>query len=627
MEYLEELGLQVYSPAGSMISSDNSTQRQTDNLTALVAEETLTFAEARQRGGAIARALAEAGLATGDVVAVATAHRSSFYCCFAGCYAAGFPIAVLDPSAAIQELALMLRKAAPSALIADDAILRRLVDTTDAELPEVIRGIPGKKASGKFPRWLSSWLDLRTSRLQWPPLPSVPQGRVEPGFAPVPEEQPAYVIFTSGTTSKPKAAVISRAALQYHVGTLSRVFGYGEDARLLCYFPTHHTDGLVHGVAASLLTGMTVVQPGRFTNSTDLEHVLRSNRISHFLAVPTMLAMIKRTFGDRPKLFQFEGFRSLISTAGYLDEALWKGIENLFNIRVSNFYGMTETVSGSLYCGPDDAQYRFGTLGKPVDAEVRIVSEGGEEVPANTVGELQIAGQHLMSGYLDDREATQAVMTDGWLSTGDLFTRDECGVFRFRGRLKNIIKRGGITVYPEDVRNVVGAMPGVLEVEVLGVPHTMFEETIAVCAVVEAGIDSEQLRAWCRNRLSPERRPDRIELMESLPRGPSGKVLQDALLSALGERRVGIDQPPTSHRDRVIGLAAEIFSVERSALDETSSPDTVEDWDSYASMELVIALEKEFAIRLKPHAIMRMRDLGRTIEIVGAEVVRADSAK
>lgn len=610
-----------------MIRSVSSIQRPPENQTALVAERSLTFIEAQQQGEAIGRALAEAGLNIGDVVAVATTNRASFYCCFAGAYAAGFPVAVLDPSAATRELTSMLRKAAPTALIADDHILRRLADCTDAALPRVVFGISGEEANGKFARWLPRWLNFRNSTPRWASLPDCARGAAQPSLAPVSDDQPAYVIFTSGTTSKPKAAVISRGALRHHVETLSRVFGYGEDARLLCYLPTHHTDGLVHGVAASLLTGMTVIQPGRFTISSNLEKVLRTNRISHFLTVPTMLAMIKRTFGDRPKLFQFEGFRHLVSTAGYLDKQLWRDFEDLFSVRVSNFYGMTETVSGSLYCGPDDDTYQMGTLGKPVDADVRIVGESGDALPDNTVGELQIAGKHLMTGYLDDRDATEAVLADGWLSTGDLFTRDEAGVFRFRGRRKNIIKRGGITVYPEDILHVVREMPGVLEVEVLGVPHATFEETIAVCAVVDAGIEPGQVQAWCRDRLSPERRPDRIELMDSLPRGPSGKVVQDELLALLGDREIGSDELSASHRDRVIRLAADVFSVEQLELDETSSPDTVEGWDSYASMELVIALEKEFAIRLKPNAIMRMRDIGRTIEIVGAELKRAESGK
>ena len=595
--------------------------------TALVAESTLTFRDVRRQAGAIGRAFAEAGLEAGDLVAVATAHRTSFFSCFAGCFACGFPVAILDPSAASQELAAMLRKADPAALIADASILRCLSEQTDVVLPDIVWAIGAEGTTRKSAKWLPAWMNRKLSSSRWPALADVLADEAEPEFDSVDAELPAYVMFTSGTTSKPKAVVISRAALSHHVGTLADVFGYREGARLLCFLPTHHTDGLVHGVAASLLTGMTVVQPGPFTQTVDLEQLLRANSISHFLTVPTMLAMIKRTFGDVPDLFQYGGFKSLISTAGYLDEQLWEAIQDQFSIRISNFYGMTETVSGTLYCGPDDSTYRFGTLGKPVDAEVRIVSDSGNVVPENTIGELQISGKHLMTGYLDDPEATDGAIKDGWLSTGDLFTRDEDGVFRFKGRLKNIIKRGGITVYPEDIRNVISAMPGVLDVEVVGVPDAVFEEIIAVGATVEAGVDRDQVRAFCRDKLSPERRPDRVALMDSLPRGPSGKVIREELIALLGGRKDESHGSRTSLRDQVIKVAAEVFAVDPSRLDESSSPENVDDWDSYAGMQFVLALEEKFALRLGARAIMRMRNIGNAIEIVSAEVTANEEGR
>ena len=421
-----------------MTSSAASDKLPPPEHLAFVAEKSLTFGEVRSQAAAIGRALREAGIQTGDQVAVVTAHRASFYCCFAGCFATGFPVVVIDPHAATQELELMLRKASPAALIADESVLRRLSEHTDVALPRVTWRVGSRQSVVTPWSWLSVWRSRMFARPNWPALEKNSVGNLRPISSTVDDNLPAYVMFTSGTTSKPKAVVVSRVALRQHIDTLSRVFGYGDGVRLLCYLPLHHTDGLVHGVVASLLTGMTVVHPGPFAASVDLEHVLRASKISHFLTVPTMLAMIKRTFSDRPDLFQYEQFRSLMSTAGHLDEQLWKEFQDLFDIRVSNFYGMTETVSGSLYCGPNDNTYQFGTLGKPEDSDVRIIDECGNVMADDSVGELQISGDHLMMGYLDDPEATKAAMNDGWLSTGDLFVRDSGGYFHFIGRRKNI---------------------------------------------------------------------------------------------------------------------------------------------------------------------------------------------
>ncbi len=558
--------------------------------TAIVAESCLTHQEIRQQSATIGRALAAAGLRPGAPVAVAISHRTSFYVCFAACFEAGFPVVVLDPAAATMELVLMLQKARSAALVADAAVLERLAGQSGFDLPEVVWETPTFAGPSKVTN--------------------------ESGSQSIDDDIPAYVIFTSGTTSAPKGVVVSRSALRRHVATLSNIFGYNDDARLLSFLPTHHTDGLVHGVAASLLTGMTVVQPGPFTQTTDLEQLLRANKISHFLTVPTMLAMIKRLFADRPGLFRYKEFAQLVSTAGLLDDSLWQEFQDWFDIRISNFYGMTETVSGALYCGPDDITWRLGTLGKPIDADIRIVAASGAMVATGAIGELQISAPHLMTGYLGDPKATDAVLTDGWLSTGDLCSQDEDGFLRFHGRLKNIIKRGGITVYPEDIGMIVAAIPGVLEVEVVGIPDPTFEQIIVVCAVAESNVSAADIRAACRANLAPERRPDRIELLQRLPRGPSGKVRRELLVKSLGGAAKVAEQGAGSLRERIIEVAAHIFDVPPANLNEGSSPETVENWDSYAGMEFVLALEKEFSVRLRPRDIMRMSSVGKAIEIV-----------
>lgn len=583
---------------------------------AFIGETSLTFGDVKAKAATIARALDEAGLKPGDVVAIATSRGAHFYTCFAACFFRGYPVAIIDPGAGIREFGLMLRKAAPSAVIADEELLQQLADGPgDIPSRNVFR-IDRRKMHDTGSQSMEDGPGTFVTEI--PSIDELGPPAAAPLEISASPALPAYIIFTSGTTSNPKAVVVSRHALRHHVATLSRVFGYDQNARLLHYLPTHHTDGLVHGVAASILTGMTVVHPGTFDASINLKQALRANEISHFLAVPAILSIIRQTHGNCGELFLYDGFRNLISTAGYLDTSFWEEFQAFYGVRVSNFYGMTETVSGSLYCGPGTETFRTGTVGKPIDAQVRIVNENGSILPTGEIGELQIAGEHLMSEYLDDPGATRAAIADGWLSTGDLFRQDNDGFFHIVGRKKNVIKRGGITVYPEDIRRVVADIPGVEEVEVIGMPDTVFEEIIVVCAVVRDGLGADEIRTLCRRELAPERRPDRVALLNKLPRGPSGKVQRDALVSVLEESGRSVESSDDSLRDRVFGLAADVFACKVTDLDEASSPDTLDNWDSYAGMEFVLALEQEFDFRLGAEDIMAIRSIGAALEVVSA---------
>lgn len=553
-------------------------------------------------------------LQPGDTIALASADCACFIAVFAACFSCGLPVSIIDPAASARELELILRKSAPRALITDKSMPGRLAGSGESKAPQLTWHVHPSETRRKT--ILLSPCEKGTTRPttrspdQFDRFPISPESHSP--------ELSAYSICTSGTTSDPKVVSISRRALQFHVRTLAEVFGYDRHARLLTYLPTHHTDGLVHGVAAPLFTGMTVVNPGPFDPTVNLKETLRAHEITHLITVPTMLSMIRHHYADSSDLFHVDSFRTLVSTAGYLDAKFWKDFQDFFGVRVSNFYGMTETVSGSLYCGPDSANFRLGTVGKPIDAKVRIVNENGAEVRARETGELQVSGAHLMSGYLNDTAATRAVLNDGWLSTGDLFTKDEEGFFSIVGRKKNIINRGGVTIYPEDLQRILAQMPGVTEVEVIGLPDEIFEEIVVICAVVNDEVSADDIRAFCRREFSAERQPNKVELMDRLPRGPSGKVRRNALIAEIASRNAPGNANKDSVRDRVFDLAAQVFSVSREDLDDQSSPDSVDNWDSYAAMEFILSLEREFGIRLKASDFMQILNIGLAIDVVSA---------
>ena len=305
----------------------------------------------------------------------------------------------------------------------------------------------------------------------------------------------------------------------------------------------------------------------------------------------------------------------VISTAGYLDENLWRSFEARARVRVVNVYGLTETVAGSLFCGPDDATRRIGTLGRPVDCRARIVGPEGRDLADGETGELLLAGENLMRGYLGEPEATAAVLKDGWLHTGDRVRRDSDGFFHFVGRLKNVLVSGGHTIQTEEITAALKLHPAVSQAVTIGMAHAELEE-VAVAAVVPlagASVDEEALIEHCRAHLAPYKVPRRIVILQHLPYGPSGKVRADDLRALIAKGQA--EASSKGMDDRVLEIARRCFH-SRTELSAESAPETTPGWDSMAHLEFVIALEAAFEIRMSSQDIMNMTSLGAAVAIV-----------
>jgi long-chain acyl-CoA synthetase len=251
------------------------------------------------------------------------------------------------------------------------------------------------------------------------------------------------------------------------------------------------------------------------------------HHITHFYTVPTVLALIDRLHETPHEAFATTAFRYVISSAGMLNESLWRRFEERFGVMIVNVYGLTESVTGALYCGPDPATRRIGTLGKPVDTEVRVIDADGADVARGAVGELLLRGPQMTPGYFRHPEASRAVIRDGWFHTGDLVRFDEDGFCEMIGRKKLVIMRGGVSVYPEKVNAALLSHPDVQDSVTFGEQDAIWEERLISVVILNGGADATPaaLLAHCRDRLEAENVPDEIHIVEDLPRGPAGKPL------------------------------------------------------------------------------------------------------
>jgi long-chain acyl-CoA synthetase len=287
-------------------------------------------------------------------------------------------------------------------------------------------------------------------------------------------------------------------------------------------------------------------------------------------------------------------------------------------VPIVNLYGLTETVTGGVFAGPDATTGVPGSIGMPMDCELRIVDDQGGDVAAGESGELLMRGDLLMSGYFGDPELTASVLRDGWLHTGDLARRDATGLCWIIGRVKNIVIRGGYNISPEEIAEVLQRHPRVREAIAFGMPDPVWGETVAALVVVESNLDAEQLRAHCAARLEAWKVPTRIEIVDGLPRGRSGKVMIEAARDMLGSAASATNPhgPGADAAERLLKVAAASFKTEPGKLGLHSTPEDVPGWDSLAHMQLVGALEKEFGVQLHARDIMALDRLDKALKMV-----------
>jgi long-chain acyl-CoA synthetase len=439
------------------------------------------------------------------------------------------------------------------------------------------------------------------------------------------ETTTALMLFTSGTTSRPKVVELSRANIAAQAQTFQGLYGYGPDCRVLNPLPLHFTDGLMHGPMMAFLSGATLIRP-RVFDFQKVEEMMLSiyrDRITHFIVVPALLSFMDRLGGRFDDAFRTPDFRYIRSSGDRLPEILWRAVQERYGVRVVNTYGLSETVCEAIYCGPRDDLHRLGTIGKPVDCEARIVDEQGAEVPPGETGELLIRGTNVMKGYRGQPELTAETVVEGWLRTGDFATRDADGFITIAGRKKSLIISGGTNIQPQDIVDCLLAHPGVAEAFALGLPDPVFNE-IAACAVVprDDTLTEVELAAHCRGNLAPHKVPRRFLILPELPRNAAGKVLGSDLAArfnpAPGDRRVaGADVEA-----EVLSLAASVFRSPPSSLRPTSTPRDTPGWDSLAHMALIAAVEERFDIRLSAGELLRVGRLGDLAKIArehGAE--------
>ena len=339
------------------------------------------------------------------------------------------------------------------------------------------------------------------------------------------ESDTAVLLYTSGTTGRPKGAELTHANLASNAQGSRDLFDFDPGTVCLGALPLFHSFGQTCGMNATLGGGGTLTLVPRFDPGKALE-VIQRDRVNIFQGVPTMYGAMLH-LSDRER-YDVSSLALCASGGSAMPVELMRGFEEAFGCMILEGYGLSESSPVASF-SHRDRERKPGSIGTPIEGvSMKIVDDDGAEVPAGEVGEIVIQGPNVMKGYWNRPEETAETLVDGWLHTGDMGRVDDDGYFFIVDRKKELIIRGGYNVYPREVEEVIYEHPDVREAAVLGVPDDEYgEEVAAAISLVDgATVDAAQLRAWIRERVAAYKYPRTVWIVDDLPKGPTGKILK-----------------------------------------------------------------------------------------------------
>jgi acyl-CoA synthetase (AMP-forming)/AMP-acid ligase II len=478
-----------------------------------------TYAQLNQRCNRIANVLLERGVKPGDRVATLLKNSIEFVESYYAIAKIGAVMVPVNWRLVANEIAYILGDSGAATLIYDadfDDTVAQLNDNSDIGVANFIR-VNAIESAADIPEYAVDY-DSATQAAS----------DEEPTIGAYDDEL-LFIMYTSGTTGHPKGVMHShRGVLWAELTSMTTSDMRGED-RFLLPMPMFHVGCLVP-VSQLVHRGAT----GVIMRDTDMKLMFKAieqEKITTTMSVPAllqfMLAAPERAQTDMSSI------RWIATGASPVPVSLLKAYEDI-GIALHQAYGLTESCGPGTLLLPGDAEAKAGSCGKPqMHTEAKVIDGKGNEVKPGSgeVGELILAGQHMMLGYWNKPEATAETLKDGWLHTGDLCTVDEDGFITICDRMKDMIISGGENVYPAELENVLAGCPEVQEAAVIGLKSEKWGETPLAIVVPAPGASPtpESLKAYCKENLAGYKVPQLYELVDALPRNASGKLLKPKL--------------------------------------------------------------------------------------------------
>jgi long-chain acyl-CoA synthetase len=481
---------------------DRSATAQPDRAAIRLDDLTVTYRQLSDAARRLASMLASAGVEPGDRVGLMMPNIPAFPVAFYGALAAGAVVVPMNPLLKGREVAYYL-------------------GDSGARLLFAWRDFAGEAAKGAADAG-AEVIQVDDADLS----SALADQRPATATADAADTDDAVILYTSGTTGQPKGAQLTHGGLARNARLTAETLlsNHPDDVMMGC-LPLFHVFGLTCGLNATVLAGGTLTLLPRFDALKALDIIAR-DRVTIFEGVPTMYAgMLHHPGADTADT---TSLRLCVSGGAAMPVEILRGFEQKFGCMILEGYGLSETSPVASFNHPDRPR-KPGSIGTPVEGvEMRLITDAGGPVPAGEVGEICIRGHNIMKGYWGKPEATAEAIPDGWFRTGDLGRIDEDGYYYIVDRKKEMIIRGGYNVYPREIEEALHEHPAVAEVAVIGMPHAELGEEVGAAVALKPGAaaTAAELQQFVRERVAAYKYPRRVWLVESLPKGPTGKILR-----------------------------------------------------------------------------------------------------
>ncbi|MBI4957650.1 MAG: long-chain fatty acid--CoA ligase [Myxococcales bacterium] len=460
------------------------------------------------------------GVARGAHVALLLPNVPEFTIAYFGCHLAGCPVVPINALSVADEVAYYLADSEARVLVAWEGLLPAAESgcarTPGCERLVVVRAPGAAGAGAALP---DGALDFEALCAASAPEPEIPDTRAD---------DTAVLLYTSGTTGRPKGAELTHVNLLYNADVVARLFEMDAGSVSLAVLPLFHSFGQTVMQNATLLAGGKLVLLPRFDAGAAFA-AITAERVTLFAGVPTMyFALLHHPDADR---YDLGTLRTCVSGGAPMPVEVMRTFDAKYGVNILEGYGLSETSPVAASNVPE--KKKAGSIGVPLwGVELRLVDAAGQVIEAaNVPGEIHIKGHNVMKGYYRRPDATAEAIRDGWFATGDVAVRDLDGYYFIVDRKKDMILRGGFNVYPREVEEVLYQHPAVLEAAVVGVPHESLGEEVKAVVALKPGASAtvEELILHCKAHVAAYKYPRSVELRASLPKGPTGKILKREL--------------------------------------------------------------------------------------------------
>lgn len=359
-------------------------------------------------------------------------------------------------------------------------------------------------------------------------------GNESPAPVQVSPDDPAMIVYTSGTSGVPKGAILTHANIAFNAQVYRDWIGLRDGKAILGLAPLFHITGLIGEIAAAFLAAAPLILTFRFQPDVTIDSVVEHQPD---FAIGSITAFIALANAPHARREDFASLRAVYSGGAAIPPAFVEEFQAKFGHYIHAAYGLTETTSPSHFVPfgcPAPIDHRSGCLsiGVPVfNAEAKIVDNDGRELPVGEPGEILIRGPMVIPGYWNKPKETAETIADGWLRTGDIGFMDEKGWFYLIDRKKDMINAAGYKVWPREIEDVLYTHPAIREAAVVGIPDSYRGETVKAVVSLRAGESAtlEELSLFCKERMAAYKYPRVIEIVDELPKTVTGKILRRAL--------------------------------------------------------------------------------------------------